>query len=280
MATHNQTRTLGYLLKNPTIINEGQEGAERILFRIRTTRRKVEGYQGKQFEDVIVYYDDVELMDKLKKLKEFDVVDIKGVFNVLTINKPSICPYCGTQNIKYNGSSTFIYPISVIKIDNILGSYQYQEDLPKTILKKHYEEVSNQVLIIGTVVSPPEMIGNEKMPCCRYRLGVDRKYYIKTQDNITADYPWVYTYGQQAEWDYVHLKQGSLIHVDAFMHSRQINAAMTCEHCGCNYVYPDVVTEFIPHSLEYLNNYITDEDIALAAEMKKREQIHHSLETT
>jgi hypothetical protein len=277
MATHNQVREVGYLLKDPKIINEGKEGSEKILFQIRTVRRNVDNYHGKKFEDVIIYYDGTEFMEKLKKLKRFDLIDVKGVFNVLTVNKKSLCPFCGTQNVKYRGSSTFIYPIAINKLNSVLTSYEQDADLPEAILEKHYTEISNQALIIGTIVSDPEMIGTEKRPCCRYRLGVDRKYYIKTQDDITADYPWVYSYGQQAEWDYRHLQQGSVILVDGFIHNRQVNAKIQCEHCGSEYTYPDVTTEFIPYSLEYLSNYRTDEDIAMEEEMAKREAIHNAL---
>lgn len=278
MATHNHARMVGYLITDPKIINADMEGAEKILFQIRTVRRPVDGYKGKQVEDVMVYYDGTEFMERMKKLKQFDLIDIKGVFNILTVNKKSTCPICGSENIKYRGCSTFIYPISFIKLNNILGSYEYDENLPESILQKHYKEVSNYAMIIGTVVSDPEMRGDETHPCCRYRLGVDRKYYIKTQDDVTADYPWIYTYGQQALTDFKHLQRDSVIFVDAFIHNRQVNASMKCERCSADYVYPDVVTEFIPYSVEYLSNYKTDEDIALENELKKREEIHKYLE--
>ena len=48
-------------------------------------------------------------------------------------------------------------------------------------------------------------------------------------------------------------------------------------HCGADYTYPDVVTELIPYSVEYLNNYKTNEEIALEYEKEKREKIHKEL---
>lgn len=277
MATHNQVRELGYLLKEPKIINEGIEGSEKILFQIRTARRNTEGYAGKRFEDVIIYYDGTEFMDKLKKLKAFDVVDIKGVFNVLTVNKKSLCPCCGMQNVKYRGSSTFIYPIYVNKLQYLGGIYDQDPALPEETIERCYSEVSNQALIIGTIVSEPELLDIGNTQCCRYRLGVDRKYYVKTQDELTADYPWVYSYGQQAEWDSRHLVQGSVILVDGFIHNRQVNAKIVCEECGTEYTYPDVTTEFIPYSIEYLSGYKTDEDIAIEEELARREAIQNGM---
>lgn len=277
MAQHNQVRGVGFLLKDPTILNEGIEGSEKILFQIRTIRRHIDDYRGKKFEDLIVFYDGSDFMEKMKKLKKFDLVDIKGVVDILTVDKQSICPYCGKQNVKHMGSSTFIYPIAFFKLNNVETSYEHNEDLPEAILQKHYREVSNEALIVGTVVSTPEMIGTDNIKCCRYRLGVDRKYYIKTQGDVTADYPWVYTYGKQAEWDSTHLKEGALVLVNAFIHNREIDANTVCMHCGADYTYPDVVTELIPYSVEYLNNYKTNEEIALEYEKEKREKIHKEL---
>ena len=56
-------------------------------------------------------------MTRLKSLVAYDLVDIKGVINVLSVNKPSICPSCGEKNVKVFGVSCFIYPITVIKLD-------------------------------------------------------------------------------------------------------------------------------------------------------------------
>lgn len=262
MATHNQVREIGFLLSPPKIVNEGIEGAEKILFTIRTVHREVDNYNGNKFQDLLIYYDGTKYIEKMKKLVKYDVVDIKGVFNVLSVDKRSQCPGCGNINVKHLGTSSFIYPIAFMKLNALETAYEHDEDLPEQILVKCYEEISNQSLIIGTVVSDPELTGTEKFPCCRYRLGVDRKYYIKTQSNITADYPWVYSYGKQAEMDYVHLKKGSLVLIDGFVQNRRVESDIECTECGQTYKYPDVATEFVPYSVEYLCDYITDEEIA------------------
>lgn len=59
------------------------------------------------------------------------------------------------------------------------ASADYDEKIPERILQEHYLEVSNDVDVVGTVVSDPEIVAGLKYPCCRYRLAVDRKYYIK-----------------------------------------------------------------------------------------------------
>lgn len=273
MATHNSVRLCGYLLENPVIANDGVQGAEKVFIKIRTMRRDAEDVDPQEFEDVYVFYDGTELMPKIRDLKQFDLIDIKGVFNIVAANKPSRCPECGTVNFRMQGSWSFVYPMWIRKVDNVTNSYAYDAELPDAILFKHFREVSNYVTIIGTLVIDPEMIGTEQEPICRYRIGVDRKYYIKTQPDVKADYPWVYTRGQQAKDDYRHLSFKSLILVDGYIHTRNASVPTTCSHCESRYSYPDVVVDFIPYSVEYLNNYKTDEDIAIEAELAARKAL-------
>lgn len=276
MATHNSATMVGYLLKDPVVLNNGDGGNEKVLFHIRTARRDTEGYVGPRVEDVTIYYDGDTLINKVKHLKAFDVVYIKGVFNILTMDKRSSCAWCGGENVKYRGSATFIYPIFIMKMGNLAPNYDIDSGSPEELIVNKYMEISNTVTIMGTVVSDSELIGRPNHPCCRYRLGVDRKYYIKTQDDLTADYPWVYSYGQQAEWDARHLVRGAVIQVDGFMHVRKVMANIQCEHCGEEYTYPDITTEFIPYSLEYLSGHKTDEDIAKEEEEAKYAALHNT----
>lgn len=273
MATHNSVRLVGYLLEDPTIANEGQKGAEKIFIKLRTIRRDADDVDPQRYEDIYVFYDGIELIEKMKKLVRFDLIDIKGVFNIVATNKPSRCPDCGAINFRKNGTYSFVYPQWVKKIDNILNSFEYKSDLPDSILFQQYKEVSNYLTLIGTVVSKPELLNQDTNPLCRYRVGVDRKYYIKTQPDITADYPWIYTRGQQAIDDARHLDLESVVLVDGYIHTRNVHVPTKCEACGANYSYPDVVTDFIPYAIEYLNKYKTDEDIARDEELALREMI-------
>ena len=87
----------------------------------------------------------------------------------------------------------------------------YDKDNISYWLQEQYMEVSNQALLIGTVRKEPEFKDDGKNPFCRYPLQIDRKYYIPSQCDISADFPWVYSYGQQAEWDSKYLHNGSEI---------------------------------------------------------------------
>lgn len=281
MATHNQVRIIGYLLNDVNIIGSAENQTEKAFINVRTTHRSVDSFHEERFEDLMIFYDgsDERMMEKIKKLKSYDVIDVKGVFNILTMNKRSHCPSCGETNIKYQGSATFIYPIDLKKCNAMLTAYEVDKEIPERLLIKHYAEISNQALIIGTVVSKPKLKQYRNTSCCQYMLGVDRKYYIKTQGDLTADYPWVYTFGQQAEDDYRHLVEGSVILVDGFIRSRKVKATMKCIRCGAEYEYPDLATEFIPYSVEYLNHYLTDEDIAKSEEERKKEEYENAKKT-
>ena len=121
MAAHNQVRVLGYLLSDPAIY-EDETGDAKIYLAIRACNRAVDGYPDSSFQDLLIFYDGAsedhnrdKLMTRLKSLVAYDLVDIKGVINVLSVNKPSICPSCGEKNVKVFGVSCFIYPITVIK---------------------------------------------------------------------------------------------------------------------------------------------------------------------
>ncbi len=275
MATHNQVRVVGFLIDEPNIINEGDIGNEKVLFTVRTARREIEGYRGKNFADLVVIYDGEEMIKKCKELKKFDVVDIKGVFNIITTNKKHKCTECGYINIRYNCVSTFIYPLWLNRIASYKDYYAEKEEMPNRLLIENYKEISNQCLIVGTVVTEPEFIeAKNKCRICRYALGVDRKQYINTQNDITADYPWVYSYGKQADSDKRHLlDKKTLVLVDGFIHNEKIRGKCMCEECKKEFTFFDIGTQFTPYSVEYLNNYKTDEEIALEEEMELRRRI-------
>lgn len=268
MATHNKARVIGYLVDDPKILKT-DDGFRKIVMQIMTTRRSLRGNEDNVFEPVLIYCDGdekQEMIKRLESLKKMDLVDITGVLNILSINKPHRCPSCGHVDIRYQGTATFIYPLSVIKINNLEGAIA-----PGEVLAAHYKEISHEILIMGTVVSDPEMgiSKSDGTKYCKYKLGVDRKYYIKTQSDIYADYPWVYSYGNQADRDALYLQNGSVIILTGYIHVRKAKVPATCSLCQTKYKYNDSVTDLIPYSVEYLSNFLTDADIAAKEKLEK-----------
>lgn len=276
--TYNYVRVVGYLLQDPRIQNEGIEDMERVFAYIRTCRRDADDVDPDRFEDIMLMYDgdDEKVMRRMKALKQFDVIDVKGVLNILSGPKSSRCPSCGQINVKEQGTYTYVFPQHVMKLNNILNSFEYNPELPDAILTKHFKEISNICVIGGTVVTEPELRGTEKRPVCRYKLGVNRRFYVSSQPDLKADYPWVYSRGQQALDDKRHLEFDSIIMVDGYIHTRSADVPQRCCNCGCEYTYKDVVTDLIPYAVEYLK-YKTDEDIEREEELKRRSELAASV---
>lgn len=283
MASYNECWMEGFLQADPIVMNADDEGTQKILMRLKTIRRNVLSETKDVFEDVLVFYDGSgsrEIMPRMEKLKKMDLVFIKGVIRILTLQRVSQCPHCGQKNIKYGATQVFIHPIYIEKKDSFSNLSKVENSRSaEEVLKNNYQEISHQILLMGNVVTHPEFITLKTgIPCCRYKLGVDRRYYLKTEADIKADYPWVYSYGEQAERDYRYLigadkdkeEQGTLVLEKVFMHNRTGKAKQVCAACGQEYTYPLTVTDFVPYSVEYLENRRTDESIAAEEELRRR----------
>ena len=53
-----------FLKSNPQVINSGVEGERKVVFLIRTMHRDLDGFCGTAFQDLMVYYDGIELWIK------------------------------------------------------------------------------------------------------------------------------------------------------------------------------------------------------------------------
>lgn len=269
MATHNQVNLVGYVISPPTVIPE----KDMVILKLRTVRRDLELFDEAKYSEILIIYrnDEKKLFDLLTSCKLYDVIYVKGVLTISSIIKIKTCPNCGKRQVKYNALSTSVYPIFAEKRDSYAQYVQDKQMLPNKPLYDNYREISNQILLIGTVVTDPELIqakNGEKI--CRYCIGVDRKYYIKSQPETMSDYPWIYSYGTQAENDYDHLTKGSVILVDGFYHLRQITGHMLCEDCQTDFTFEDTGHQITPYAVEYLSDYRTDEDILRNIDEKYR----------
>lgn len=270
MAIHNQIRVKGFFTEpNARIYYEGTPD-EKIIRILRTTHREAEGFDGQEYQDVPIFYDgsDARMRSFLKNCDKYDMVDVKGVINIMATNKVSYCPECGQKNVKINGTSYYVYPIFMEKTNSLRGSIEDGNvELPNIMLER-VKEVSNDAMLIGTVDNDPELLElprkQDKTICCRFRLWIERKYFIKSQNTIKNDYPWVYVYGKLASDAYKHLIKGSVVAVFGFFRNRRSFGTMECGNCGEVYRYKDNTVEIVAYSVEYLSKFITDEELALA----------------
>lgn len=298
MAAHNLVNLIGYVSDPPDVLNKGTE-EQCVIVRLQTTRRRRDGLHSSEFQKVILYYDQNEalnfnadmtekermslaqkhddIMSRLSDLKLYDLIEIKGVFCLLSMDKISDCPECGEENVKEHGSYPVVYPQFVLKLQNYSSPALVDYRMPDALLKQKFEEYSNSVLMIGTVVSEPENLNIRGTICCRYKMVVDRKYFIPTQAEIKEDYIFIYSYGKQAEQDLRHLCIGAEIMVDGFLRVREVRMDMECVECGMTYSYDDVAAELVPYSIEYIKGHMTDLDIKKMEEEEARQAIQSLL---
>jgi RNase P subunit RPR2 len=260
----------GYLLKDPEIREDATHSLA--LMRVRTVRRDLDSCNDNRFEDVLVMCDDsdknIQLMPKVKKLQQFDVIYVKGVVNVLPMYKRSLCPNCGNVNVRLFSSSALVFPTFIRKEDSFRPNYDIDPTSPDLLLTKLYKEVSNSVTLEGTVVGEPEQVDTKNRGVvCRFPIGIDRHYYIKSQSETHADYPWIYAYGKEAEKALRHLKMQSVVLINGFMQYRKLKMKQTCSACGSIYTYEDSVASIVPYAIEYQRDYTTDEEIAEAEKL-------------
>ncbi len=256
MATHNQVRLIGILRANPIVKNEGVTGLEKIHMVVRTclNQEKMDGeYEEGALQDLVVYFDDRNspLWDELLKKEKYDIVDIKGVANLLSVKKPSACPHCEAINIKNNATFFAIYPISCYHLESFKGANDMA--MAEKTLVNRYMENSNQALVIGKLTRDPEGHKRGDVECCRYPISVERKYFIPTQGHLDpVDAPWVYSFGKQKDVDLEYLKKGAEVLVDGFIRTEVVTPTMVCSSCKKKYTYKDAITEIIPYRVEYL----------------------------
>ena len=93
-----------------------------------------------------------------------------------------------------------------------------------------------------------------------YQIALNRKFHIKTQDvSQKSDYPWVSSFGLQAEEDHKRIQTGSQVLISGGLQTRVVYRKIQCANCNTEIQSQDIVSEIVPYSVEYLNNCIFDE---------------------
>lgn len=200
----------------------------------------------------LIFSDKPEIIAEMDKVQQNDMIYIKGVI----VTKPSLkittCPECGKEQSK-QGMIVYIYPIYFEIREHGLTQKESVE-----MLYKH-REISNEVLVIGNLcMNPIKVSALKKTAISEYQIAIPRTYRI---DEEKTDYPWVKSYGSNAEEDMKRLQSGSTILIDGCIQARSIVRKSKCEECGKEYEWRDSAMEVVPYETEYLANFITDDDI-------------------
>lgn len=232
MAKENFVLLIGDLQGPPMI--DGKKGKARFV--IRTLRRN------DKTDYPIIEVFEAPLIEKLQTYKEGDFILVKGILSTTEVRKGAICPKCH-EIIKSDGTTT-----EVIAIEHInLGPNYKLEDL---------KEVSNTVFVLGSLCKKPSfrLLPNIGLAHAQYQLAVNRKYNVKSQGETMSDYPWVNSFGKQAEQDALRLDVGSQVFIQGGLQTRNIIKKVLCTKCQEEFEVEDFVAEIVPYSVEYLNN--------------------------
>lgn len=238
MAKENYALLIGELQSSP-IINEEKQRAK---YSIKTLRRN------DKIDFPIISVLEEDLIEKARGFKTGDFILVKGLVSTQEVKKGVICPHCQEIN-RVEGTTT-----EVIAIEHISIGKKYSLEGLK--------EISNQVMVLGSLCRDPEyrILKNSSIGSCQYQLAVNRKFNVKRQPHIHTDYPWVNSFGRQADQDAVRLVTGSQVFIQGGLQTRQIQKNMSCTACQGAFQGEDQVAEIVPYSVEYLNNCKFDQE--------------------
>lgn len=182
-----------------------------------------------------------EHYEMVKDLEKDNFIAVKGFVATMPIKHDVICPNCGKIIKTIELTITKIIGIFAKKID---GIYSLND----------FSEISNSVILLGPVCSP---IRTQNLTSgalnAQYRMAIGRKIKIAEQDTITTDFPFITSFGKQAEEDAKRMSEGSTCWINGAIQTREIAKSYICE-CGRKIIETQNIMEVTPYNVEYLFN--------------------------
>ncbi len=262
MARENFVLLHGQIQTKPKIYQTTEGSLARAILAVKVLRRPYlngngEVVGGKLHIDCpIIMSGNEELIRKISCMQQGDMVDIRGVLTTREVLKSTICKKCGTKN-SVQGNSVYITPIYICRREEKLDSMAGFE------LLKERNEISNVVILIGNLCRPPQLYQDENIryASCQYQIATNRKYHIRDNGaaDVRTDYPWIKTFGEQANKDAIHLQEGATIYINGGLQTREVARTTVCTNCGEEYIWKDTASEVVPYSVEYLENCLFPE---------------------
>ena len=257
MATHNYIRLLGIVNHTPQIMEYKKGGRLAMFSMIVITKSRTD--KERYFYNVpTVITDDEAMIEDICGYSKYDIVELTGVITTKNVRKMSVCTHCGAKNAK---EQAMIFVVTPLYLCHRAGGLESEEEALQ-MLRPH-AEVSNYCIAIGTLLRDPEliMIGKKKNNTVRYPISIKRKYYINDSPGIHSDYPWINVTGTHAESDMCFLHKDSVILVEGYIQTRKATQTSVCRECEKTYDWQDTAVEIIGHSVEYLNNFYSTEEV-------------------
>lgn len=235
----------------PKIYVNKEKQYTKAVFALKTLRRPYNNGQpvaNKLFFDCpVIFSKNTEMIAAAAELAKGDMVDIRGVVTTQEVVKSTICSECAHKN-SAKGNMVYITPIYICKRESGASL-----DRGLQLLKERCE-VSNIVMVLGTLCRDPESFTNDNgKTSVQYQIAVNRKYRIREDaPDVRTDYPWVKTYTTQTFLDSQYIRTGSAVYINGCLQTRDVQRRTVCEHCGAEYVWADTAMEIVPYSIEYL----------------------------
>lgn len=268
---HNLVTLLGPALQVPKIIKDEDGSYKKGMFPLAVVKNdRNSGDLSKNLrQDVpVIMSKDSEIIKKIEEIQPNDLVYLKGVIVTKNVKKVSICPHCGAEK-NISGMIVYICPIFL----RIVKSGLTKEEASNLLFENR--EISNDVLVIGHLCNDPiKYTTMNKKTIAEYQIAIDRTFRLEDDsqcDNETyneidenkaiADFPWIKSYGKNAEEDLKRLKRGSSILVEGYIQARNTPRTEICDNCSSCYSWQDMAMEIVPYETEYLANYVTDEEL-------------------
>ena len=261
MAVHNSVILLGLVRAKPEIVEGLFNPTAAVPVTVVLSERNEGGWMAEgqeRYATPLVISSEEAQIEEIKTWKPNDIVQVKGFLATREIDKSAVCPECGTRNrrieacaengVKSGGNRVYVYPIFCEKV----RSFETQEDAHVYLIE--HQEISNMVTMVGHLTKDPISISSrEDRALVRYQIACNRKYCAKGMDEISerTDYPWIYSYGDQAKTDMELLQKGSCVLVDGALQTRKYLEPYTCRKCGYVYNVKGKTLEVLSYSTEY-----------------------------
>lgn len=198
------------------------------------------------------------IVDKILDLKPLDVVRVTGIIKTKDTDKEAKCPYCQTINkrtlaltkARSGGNIIYVEPTYMRKV----SSYDDQQLAHLNLIAN--AEISNRVFLIGKVIGDPERHELAEKVYTRFQLCVEHEYVPagSERSKTVLSFPWIYSYGDNAEKDFASLQTGADVFIDGAIQSRRYKDKYTCVNNKCNEIFEvqGKTLEIVSYATEYL----------------------------
>ncbi len=244
MARENTITLVGSVSSPIAVTFNKVHSTYRIAFNLKTLRRNGRT----DFPRVNVYGLSEEDARKIYDTFKIDTfIMVRGMVSTKMTQKVIKCEGCGKEHVS---DALVTEVIAYSKPVLLNGEYEANE----------LKEFANNLHMIGAVCSEVQARKSTSgVSMTQYQIAVNRKYHVKEKEDKT-DFPWVKTFGKQAEEDEKHLKVSSQIYINGAIQTREVGKTIVCEECESTIKYVENLGEIVPQDVEYLNNCIFDEE--------------------